>query len=379
MSNRTHSAATPFRNDSLPANPHDLRHGASQTQGIHHSPASASPVAASLQGVHAAPHAVPGPQQQQHPHPHQHHQQQQQQQQQEVEESSEQVLLASFKAAALSVTQLYKDSLKHQRAEHAKGYEAALQDFLAFIANHPAVQEKKEQGQSEDEIRQSTSLSVDEIVSFISNARSMNCSAAGNEALQHQPHQQQQQQHHIHGQEQQQQQQQLQQQQILQQQQQQQYLQQQQQEQEQQRQQQQQQQQQHQQHQQEQQQQSHQSHQQQPLGTLQPSAGAAGLPPPASAPIFPSDAFTFTAPIFHPGLDQSSLQGLYSGPEGGIGQQMAVDSLKRRYALQDFNIAANRMAAANATRLSNPMNLDVFSAFHDQPPFKRGRRREGEQ
>ncbi|CAO3564996.1 unnamed protein product [Mortierella alpina] len=363
MSNRTHSAATPFRNDSLPANP--------QTQGIHHSPASASPVAASLQGVHSASHAVPSPQQQQHPHA---HHQQQQHPPQEVEESSEQVLLASFKAAALSVTQLYKDSLKHQRAEHAKGYEAALQDFLAFIANHPAVQEKKEQGQSEDEIRQSTSLSVDEIVSFISNARSMNCSAAGNEALQQQ---QQQQQHHIHAQEQQQQQQQLQQQQILQQQQQQQYLQQQQQEQEQQRQQQQQQHQQ--QHQQEQQQQSHQSHQQQPLGTLQSSAGTAGLPPPASAPIFPSDAFTFTAPIFHPGLDQSSLQGLYSGPEGGIGQQMAVDSLKRRYALQDFNIAANRMAAANATRLSNPMNLDAFSAFHDQPPFKRGRRREGEQ
>ncbi|KAG9320179.1 hypothetical protein KVV02_003009 [Mortierella alpina] len=258
MSNRSHAAATPFRNDSLPANLHDLRHG-QQTQGIHHSPASSSPVAAGLHGVNSAPHSVPGPQQQQHQNQ---QQQQQQQQHQEVEESSEQVLLASFKAAALSVTQLYKDSLKHQRAEHAKGYEAALQDFLAFIANHPAVQEKKEQGQSEDEIRQSTSLSVDEIVSFISNAR---------------------------------------------------------------------------------------------------------------------DAFTFAAPIFHPGPDQSSLQGLYSGPEGGIGQQMAVDSLKRRYALQDFNIAANRMAAANATRLSNPMNLDAFSAFHDQPPFKRGRRREGEQ
>ncbi|KAF9954467.1 hypothetical protein BGZ72_004572 [Mortierella alpina] len=295
-----------------------------------------------------ASHSVPGPQQQQ-----QHQQQPQQQQQQEAEESSEQVLLASFKAAALSVTQLYKDSLKHQRAEHAKGYEAALQDFLAFISNHPAVQEKKERGQSEDEIRQSTSLSVDEIVSFISNARSMNCTAAGNEALQHQPHQQQQ---HLHAQEQQQLQQQI--------------LQQQQQEQEQQRQQQQQQQ---------QEQQNHQSHQQPSHGTLQSSAGAPGLPPPASAPVFPSDAFTFTAPIFHPGLDQSSLQGLYSGPEGGIGQQMAVDSLKRRYALQDFNIAANRMAAANATRLSNPMNLDAFSAFHDQPPFKRGRRREGEQ
>ncbi|KAF9288609.1 hypothetical protein BGZ68_010909 [Mortierella alpina] len=364
MSNRTHSAVTPFRNDSLPANGHDLRHGAHQAQGLHHSPAGASPVAASLHGVNSAAHSVPGPQQQQQ------HQQHQQQQQQEVEESSEQVLLASFKAAALSVTQLYKDSLKHQRAEHAKGYEAALQDFLAFIANHPAVQEKKERGQSEDEIRQSTSLSVDDIVSFISNARSMNCTAAGNEALHHNPHQQQQQQHHLQAQEQQQ----LQQQQILQQQQQQQqqqYLQQQQQEQEQQRQQQQQQQQ--------QEQQSHQNHQQQPHVTLQSSAGAAGLPPPASAPIFPSDAFTFAAPIFHPGLDQSSLQGLYSGPEGGIGQQMAVDSLKRRYALQDFNTAANRMAAANATRLSNPMNLDAFSAFHDQPPFKRGRRREGEQ
>ncbi|KAG0204049.1 hypothetical protein BGX28_003890 [Mortierella sp. GBA30] len=361
MSNRPHSANSSFRN----ANAHDHRHGNDDHSQDHSIQSRPSSVAGNLNGANSAgltganassgslPHPVSVPQQQQeHQQPHQ-----------EVEESSEQVLLASFKAAALSVTQLYKDSLKHQRAEHAKGYEAALRDFLAFIANHPAVQEKKERGQTEDEIRHSTSLSVDDIVSFISNARSMNCSAAGNEALQ-------QQQQQLHAQEQQH----LQQQQILQQQQQQQqqqqYLQQQQQ------------QQQHEQQQQQQQQDHHHHHhQQQPQvnhGLLQTSADVPGLLPPASVPVFPSEAFTFTAPIFHSGLDQTALQGIYPGPEGGIGQQMAVDSLKRRYALQDFNIAANRMAAANATRLSNPMNMDAFAAFHDQPPFKRGRRREGE-
>ncbi|KAK3826392.1 MAG: hypothetical protein J3R72DRAFT_426454 [Linnemannia gamsii] len=80
-----------------------------------------------------------------------------------ADETAEQVLLSSFKAAALSVTQLYKDSLKFQRAEHAKGYEAALQDLLAFISTHPVVQEKKDLGMTEDEIRQTTSLSIDDV------------------------------------------------------------------------------------------------------------------------------------------------------------------------------------------------------------------------
>ncbi|KAG0037185.1 hypothetical protein BGZ82_002989 [Podila clonocystis] len=80
-----------------------------------------------------------------------------------VPETSEQALLASFKAAALSVTQLYKDSQKHQRAEHAKGYEAGLQDILSFISSHPDVLAKQDQGQTEDEIRHNTTISVDDM------------------------------------------------------------------------------------------------------------------------------------------------------------------------------------------------------------------------
>ncbi|KAG0360344.1 hypothetical protein BGZ54_009594, partial [Gamsiella multidivaricata] len=131
--------------------------------------------------------------------------------------------------------------------------------------------------------------------------------------------------------------------------------------------------------QQQQQQQTHPEQQQVAHGLLQTATDGSGLPSPTPTTIFPSDAFTFTAPVFHPGLDQT-LQSAFPGPEGGIGQQMAADSLKRRYGLQDFNMTANRMAAANATRLSSPMNMnmDSFAAFHDQPPFKRGRRREGE-
>ena len=288
------------------------------------------------------------------------------------EETTEQALLSSFKAAAHSVAQLYKDARKHQRAEQAKGYDAALQDFMTFISNHPAIQEKKLRGHSEDDIRRNTSLSVDDIVTFVTNAQSMNRSAlAGSEAQQQMQLQQQQ---HAQAQAQAQHQQQLeqQQQQELQQQQQhqhQQYLQQQQQQQLQQ----QQQQQQHQQ----QQQQEHQHQQQLNHGMHQATAGAPGLPPPAPVSIFPNEVFSFAAPIYHPGLDQ---QGVFphSGPEGGIGQQMAVDSLKRRYALQDFNMAASRLAPNSARHSSNAISMDGFT-FHDQqPPFKRGRRREGE-
>ncbi|KAG0277391.1 hypothetical protein BGZ95_006002 [Linnemannia exigua] len=365
-----------------------------------------------------------------------------------ADETAEQVLLSSFKAAALSVTQLYKDSLKFQRAEHAKGYEAALQDLLAFISNHPVVQEKKDLGMTEDEIRQTTSLSIDDVVRFISNARAMNCNSAavagvGNDMHLHQQQQhQQEQQQHLQAQqaqqqahEQQQQQQQLHQQQLLQQQQlqqqeqqhqheqqqQQQFIQQQQQQQQQSMEQQHLQQQQlHHQQQQQQQLQQQQHQQQQPLsnggggggGGPQLSSSIAAATP---SSIFPSDAFTFTPPIFHPGLGATgttgAFQSIFPGQEGGIGQQMAVDSLKRRYALQDFNVAASRMMAganhnnntinninspanSNINMIGNngrmmgggnqPLNLnlnvnmDSFGAFHDQPPFKRGRRREGE-
>ncbi|KAF9925441.1 hypothetical protein FBU30_004774 [Linnemannia zychae] len=259
-----------------------------------------------------------------------------------AEETPEQVLMASFKAAALSVTQLYKDSLKNQRAEHIKGYEAALQDLLSFIATHPVVQEKKELGMTEDEIRQNTSLSIDDIVRFISNARAMNCNSAAHAAAGNEMH-------------------------------------------------------------------LHQQQQQQQLQAQQAQQHGGGgdgsrLLPSFAAPnpIFPNNAFTFTPPIFHPGLGANQvageLQSIFPGQEGGIGQQMAVDSLKRRYALQDFNMAASRMmggsinSSTNSNMISTngrlvanqPLNLNVnvnmdsFGAFHDQPPFKRGRRREGE-
>ncbi|KAG0284576.1 hypothetical protein BGZ96_011064 [Linnemannia gamsii] len=344
-------------------------------------------------------------------------------------ETPEQVLLASFKAAALSVTQLYKDSLKNQRAEHAKGYEAALQDLLAFITTHPVVQEKKELGMTEDEIRQTTNLSIDDVVRFISNARAMNCnSAAGgvtgndlhlhHQQQQHQQqlaqqqqaaHEQQQQQLHqqqlLHQQQQQQQQQHQEQQHQQEQQQQQQFLQQQQQQQTLEQQQHLQQQQQlH--HQQQQQQLQQQQQQQQSIGAGGGGGGGPRLSSSIASPssIFPSEAFTFTAPIFHPGLGAGgttgAFQSLFPGQEGGIGQQMAVDSLKRRYALQDFNMAASRMMSGannNNNNINNNMvssngrmmanqplnlnlnvNMDSFGAFHDQPPFKRNRRREGE-
>ncbi|KAF9539700.1 hypothetical protein EC957_005118 [Mortierella hygrophila] len=341
----------------------------------------------------------------------------------DIGETPEQVLMASFKAAALSVTQLYKDSLKNQRAEHAKGYEAALQDLLAFITTHPVVQEKKDLGMSEDEIRQTTSLSIDDVVRFIANARTMNSNSAaavagvatGNELHLHQQQQQQQQlqaqqaheqqQQQLHQQQllHQQQQQQEQQHQQEQQQQQQQFLQQQQQQQTMEQQQHLQQQQQlH--HQQQQQQQLQQQQQQQALVGNGGGGGGPRLSSSIASPssIFPSDAFTFTAPIFHPGLGAGqagagAFQSIFPGQEGGIGQQMAVDSLKRRYALQDINMAASRMITGTNNNNNNtnnnmvgnngrimvnqPLNLnlmDSFGAFHDQPPFKRGRRHEGE-
>lgn len=111
-------------------------------------------------------------------------------------ETSEQALLASFKAAALSVTQLYKDSQKHQRAEYAKGYETGLQDILSFISSHPDVLAKQDQGQTEDEIRHNTTISVDDMVTFASSARWRNQQqqpgrtndVGGNQDATHHPH-----------------------------------------------------------------------------------------------------------------------------------------------------------------------------------------------
>ncbi|KAI8077864.1 uncharacterized protein BX664DRAFT_343697 [Halteromyces radiatus] len=54
-------------------------------------------------------------------------------------ESSENALMDSFKAAALKVTTLYKDSLVQNRKAYASGYQQALQDLYEFISSHPST------------------------------------------------------------------------------------------------------------------------------------------------------------------------------------------------------------------------------------------------
>ncbi|KAI9476585.1 MAG: hypothetical protein EXX96DRAFT_602047 [Benjaminiella poitrasii] len=52
-------------------------------------------------------------------------------------ESTENALMDSFKAAALKVTTLYKDSLVQNRKAFASGYQQALQDLYEFISAQP--------------------------------------------------------------------------------------------------------------------------------------------------------------------------------------------------------------------------------------------------
>jgi uncharacterized protein YsxB (DUF464 family) len=52
-------------------------------------------------------------------------------------ESSDNALMDSFKAAALKVTTLYKDSLVQNRKAYASGYQQALQDLYEFISAQP--------------------------------------------------------------------------------------------------------------------------------------------------------------------------------------------------------------------------------------------------
>lgn len=52
-------------------------------------------------------------------------------------ESTENALMDSFKAAALKVTTLYKDSLVQNRKAYAAGYQQALQDLYEFISTQP--------------------------------------------------------------------------------------------------------------------------------------------------------------------------------------------------------------------------------------------------
>ncbi|ORZ21645.1 hypothetical protein BCR42DRAFT_407994 [Absidia repens] len=51
--------------------------------------------------------------------------------------TSENALMDSFKAAALKVTTLYRDSLVQNRKAYASGYQQALQDLYEFISSHP--------------------------------------------------------------------------------------------------------------------------------------------------------------------------------------------------------------------------------------------------
>ncbi|KAI9599537.1 hypothetical protein BDF19DRAFT_410183 [Syncephalis fuscata] len=57
--------------------------------------------------------------------------------------SLEQSLLSSFRTAARSVTQLYKDAQRTQRFAYRQGYEQCLQDLLDFLAGHPHVQQRE--------------------------------------------------------------------------------------------------------------------------------------------------------------------------------------------------------------------------------------------
>ncbi|ORZ22648.1 hypothetical protein BCR42DRAFT_488178 [Absidia repens] len=68
-----------------------------------------------------------------------HQQQQQQSSILDSYESSENALMDSFKAAALKVTTLYKDSLVQNRKAYASGYQQALQDLYEFISSHPCT------------------------------------------------------------------------------------------------------------------------------------------------------------------------------------------------------------------------------------------------
>ncbi|CAG8645527.1 11592_t:CDS:1 [Funneliformis mosseae] len=56
------------------------------------------------------------------------------------EESPEAALMASFRVAAESVTQLYKTSLNQKTKYHDAGYGQCLQDLMGFISSHPSVQ-----------------------------------------------------------------------------------------------------------------------------------------------------------------------------------------------------------------------------------------------
>jgi hypothetical protein len=86
-------------------------------------------------------------------------------------ESTENALMDSFKAAALKVTTLYKDSLVQNRKAYAAGYQQALQDLYGFITSHPGVSVRNQQNEQACAPIEQGLVPVEDLLNF---ARSKN-------------------------------------------------------------------------------------------------------------------------------------------------------------------------------------------------------------
>lgn len=86
-------------------------------------------------------------------------------------ESTENALMDSFKAAALKVTTLYKDSLVQNRKAFAAGYQQALQDLYGFISSHPGVSVRNHQHEQMCAPTEQGLVPVEDLLNF---ARSKN-------------------------------------------------------------------------------------------------------------------------------------------------------------------------------------------------------------
>ncbi|KAG2187652.1 hypothetical protein INT44_005342 [Umbelopsis vinacea] len=86
-------------------------------------------------------------------------------------ESTENALMDSFKAAALKVTTLYKDSLVQNRKAYAAGYQQALQDLYGFITSHPGVSVRNHQNEQNLAPVEQGLVPVEDLLNF---ARSKN-------------------------------------------------------------------------------------------------------------------------------------------------------------------------------------------------------------
>jgi hypothetical protein len=86
-------------------------------------------------------------------------------------ESTENALMDSFKAAALKVTTLYKDSLVQNRKAYAAGYQQALQDLYGFITSHPGVSVRNHQNEQSLAPIEQGLVPVEDLLNF---ARSKN-------------------------------------------------------------------------------------------------------------------------------------------------------------------------------------------------------------